>query len=98
MPQRPDARGDGKTDPAARRGSRAERAAVVEQMRKKQESAERRRTIAFVSVAVILGIGLIAAAAIPSPRPRRATTFSVTVIASSTARPSAVSSTRRRSF
>jgi hypothetical protein len=65
VPQRPDAR-DTQTDPAGRRGSRAERAAAVEQLRKKQESAERRRTLAFVGIAVTLGVGLIAAAAIPS--------------------------------
>ena len=35
-------------------------------MRKKQESAERRRTLFFVAIAVTLGVGLIAAAAIPS--------------------------------
>ena len=70
MPQRPDARrdsrGDSQNDPAGRRTSRAERAALVEQMRKKQESAERRRTMVFVGIAVTLGAGLIAAAAIPS--------------------------------
>ena len=45
--------------------SKADRAAMVEKLRRQQESAERRRNLAFIGVASVLGVGLIAAAAVP---------------------------------
>lgn len=56
-------------DPANSKGqggqSKADRAAMVEKLRRQQESAERRRNLAFIGVASVLGVGLIAAAAVP---------------------------------
>lgn len=43
-----------------------DRRARVEQMRREQQAKERRKSILFVVVAVVLGVGLIAAAALPS--------------------------------
>jgi hypothetical protein len=46
--------------------TRDDRRAMVEQMRRQQESADKRRNLIFVGIAATLGVGLIAAAAIPA--------------------------------
>jgi hypothetical protein len=46
--------------------AKGERRAMVEQMRRQQESAEKRKNLLFVGIAATLGIGLIAAAAVPA--------------------------------
>ncbi len=43
----------------------ADRRALVEQMRKEQQSKERRRTLLVIGIVAIIGIGIIAVAAVP---------------------------------
>ncbi|MGH3342557.1 MAG: DUF3105 domain-containing protein [Carbonactinosporaceae bacterium] len=45
--------------------SAKQRRQKVEEMRRQQRSAERRKTLLFIGIAVVLGLGLIAAAAVP---------------------------------
>jgi hypothetical protein len=45
--------------------AKTDRKAVIEEMRKKQKSADRRRGTVIVSVCVLVAVGLIAAAAVP---------------------------------
>jgi hypothetical protein len=48
-----------------------DRRAKIEAMRKAEQARQRRRSIAFLVVAVVLGVGLVAAVAVPSYLDRR---------------------------
>ncbi len=67
-----------------------ERRAKVEEMRRQQAAAERRKTLLFVGVSIVAGLGLIAAAAAPAimksindPSKKPLTSFGVSAAAAS---------------
>jgi hypothetical protein len=47
------------------KSEKTDRRAVIEQMRKKQRGADRRRNFAIIGVCIVIAVGILAAAAIP---------------------------------